>query len=613
VFGLSTFEYGDDGFRDCGVTGLSIHRSAEDMVKLYGVTAIVALAVGGFLAIGVALTRWELVGLLGPQAFYKVLSAHAWFLLIFWLVFMEIAILYVGGPFVLGRRLPLKRVSQAAYAVMVLGAATVVYGIAVQSPPNQAPLLTSYVPLPSPPSFYVGVDLFLLGALVAAVPFLATIWREKREHPGRTLPLVTFGAFVCSIIAAEAIVGGLMTYVPTALWRLGFLEYIDPVWYRQTYWIIGHGSQQINLLAMIVVWYFMTHVVGGAEVASEKVSRFAFVLYLFFINMGAAHHLMSDPGVSVGWRMWNTSYAAYGAVVASMIHAFAIPAGLEAGRRRKNQGGGLFGWLWTAPWRDPGFSATVLSIVLFGFLGGITGVMMGQMQLNMTWHNTLAVPGHFHATVATGTTLAFMGLGFYVVRLVFGRDWVAPALARVQPYLYGGTMAVAALMMMYLGVLFGVPRRHASVMDIPGTAFSFAAARPFFAVFGLFALGAIVAGAVFVLVVVGSLLFGGEFDGLEFSVGRERLRVDRPAATDGGSASDARGASSDSRSDGGAPADAEGAGPGPATGADAADVPDAPHDQSMRGTFVLTLVFFVTFVVLWALNWFLLAQLWSVG
>jgi cytochrome c oxidase subunit 1 len=596
MFGLSNYTYDDDGFRECGVTGLDIHRSAEDMVKLYGVTAIVALAVGGFLAIGVVLTRWEIVGLLGPQDFYKVLSAHAWFLLIFWMVFMEIAILYVGGPFVLGRKLPLKRVSQAAYAVMVLGAATIVYGIAIQSPPNQAPLLTSYVPLPSPPSFYVGVDLFLLGALVAAVPFLATIWREKRENPNRTLPLVSFGAFITSIVAAEAIVGGLMTYVPTALWRLGFLEYIDPVWYRQTYWIIGHGSQQINLLAMITVWYFLTHVLGGAEVASEKVSRFAFVLYLFFINMGAAHHLMSDPGVSVGWRMWNTSYAAYGAVIASMIHAFAIPAGLEAGRRRKNQGGGLFGWLWTSPWRDPGFSATILSIVLFGFLGGITGVMMGQMQLNMTWHNTLAVPGHFHGTVATGTTLAFMGLGFYVVRLVFGRDWVLPSLARLQPYLYGGAMGVAALMMMYLGVLFGVPRRHASVTDIPGTEFGFDAAAPFFAVFGLAALVAIAAGALFVVVAVGSLVFGDEFDGLEFSLGRERLAVDRAAGTDGSPAGDPSGTSSGPRPDGGE-----------------ADVPDAPHDQSMRGTFVLTMVFFLTFVVLWALNWFLLSQLWEVG
>jgi cytochrome c oxidase subunit 1 len=570
MFGLSTFEYGDDGFRTCGVTGLDIHKSAEDMVKLYGLTAIVALLIGGIFAFFVAMTRWELIGLLNPSDFYRYLSVHAWYLLIFWMVFMEIAILYVGGPFVLGRRLALSWLAKAAYGLMAVGALVITYGIWTQEVPNQAPLLTAYAPLPSPASFYLGVIVFLIGALVAALPFLATVWREKREYPSKTLPLITFGAFITSIVAAEAIIGGLVTFVPTLFWRIGMIEHIDAAWYRQMYWIVGHGTQQINLLAMITIWYFMTHVVGGAEVASEKVSRFAFVLYLFFINMGAAHHLMSDPAVGTVWRMWNTSYAAYGAVLASMIHAFAIPAGLEAGRRRKGKGGGLFGWLWSAPWKDPGFSATILSIILFGFLGGITGVMMGQMQLNMTWHNTLAVPGHFHATVATGTTLAFMGLGYYVVRLVFGREWVGGILASIQPYLYGGAMGITALMMMYLGVLFGVPRRHPTVMDIPGTEFSFAIARPFFAIFGLTALLAILGGALFLIIAVASLLAGKKFTG---DPRIEGLR----AAADGG------------------------------------EQADAPHHQRMRGTFVFTLIFLVTFVALWALNWLLLSQVWEVG
>jgi len=571
MFGFSTFSYDDGGYRDCSVTGLRIHKSAEDMVKLFGLTAIVALLIGGIFAIFVALTRWELVGLLAPADFYTFLSIHAWNLLIFWMIFMEIAVLYVGGPYVLGRPLSLPRVAKAGYGLMLGGAVVINVAIWLTKQPNQAPLLTSYAPLPSSPWFYLGVVVFLTGALVAALPFLATIWHEKRENPGQTLPLVAFGAFITSIVAAEAIVGGLITYVPTLLWRVGVLAHIDAAWYRQMYWIVGHGSQQINLLAMISVWYFMTHVVGGAEVASEKVSRSAFVLYLFFINMGAAHHLMSDPGVSAAWRVWNTSYAAYGAVIASMIHAFAIPAGLEIGRRKRGEGGGTFGWLWSAPWKDPGFAATILSIILFGFLGGITGVMMGQMQLNMTWHNTLATVGHFHATVATGTTLAFMGLGYYVLRLVFGREWIARPIATIQPYLYGGAMGVTSLMMMYLGILYGIPRRHPSVMDIPGTEFSFAAARPLFVIFGVMALLSILGGALFVLVAVGTLLGGDRYGG--------SLPVERPT-----------------------------------TVADGGDHDDTAHHLlSMRGTFILTSVFLGVFVVMWALNWYLLSQLWQVG
>jgi len=50
---------------------------------------------------------------------------------------------------------------------------------------------------------------------------------------------------------------------------------------------------------------------------------------------------------------------------------------------------------------------------------------MGQIQVNMTWHNTLATVGHFHATVALGTTLAFFGLVLFVIKTMFRRDFVS--------------------------------------------------------------------------------------------------------------------------------------------------------------------------------------------
>ncbi len=568
MLGLSTFEYNQDGYRECSVTNLKIHKSAEDMVKLFGLTSIIALAIGGIFALFVALTRWRLISLLTAQDFYTYLSLHAWYLLIFWMVFMEIAILYVGGPLVLERKLPLKKLSKTAWGVMVVGGLIITAAIWFTSQSDNPPLLTSYVPLPSSWQFYLGAIIFILGTVLAALPFFVTIWKQKITD-SKSLPLITFGAFITSIIALEALVGGLITYIPTFLWRIEVLEYIDPAWYRQMYWMIGHGTQQINLLAMITIWYFMTHIVGDAEVASEKISRSAFVLYLFFINMGAAHHLLSDPAISTGWKLWNTSYAAYGAVIASMIHAFAIPAGLEAGRRRKNKGSGIFGWLWSSPWENPGFSATILSIILFGFLGGITGVMMGQFQLNMTWHNTLAVPGHFHGTVATGTTLAFMGLGYYILRLIFGRDWIGKKLASIQPYLYASSMGIAVLMMMYLGVLFGIPRRWPTGINIPGTGFSYSSANLFFAIFGITAIIAVIAGAIFIAVAVGSLLIGKKFTATE--------STNTAGKTDGGKKN------------------------------------KSIHEFSMRGTFTLTIAFLVVFVILWAMNWFLLSQLWSIG
>jgi cytochrome c oxidase subunit 1 len=225
------------------------------------------------------------------------------------------------------------------------------------------------------------------------------------------------------------------------------------------WWGLGHQSQQINVCAMVSVWYFLATLTVGARPLNQAVCRGAFVLYILFINLASAHHLLVDPGVSAGWKIWNTSYAMYLAVLASMIHGFTVPASVEVALRKKGYNKGLFQWLAKAPWKNPGFSAFFLSLVIFGFIGGITGVTLGTQQINIIAHNTLRIPGHFHATVVGGTTLAFMGLAYYVVPLIFQREYPMKKLARIQPYLFGGGIVLMSMGMSFAGS-YGVPRRH---------------------------------------------------------------------------------------------------------------------------------------------------------
>src|SRR5690606_18971022 len=133
-------------------------------------------------------------------------------------------------------------------------------------------------------------------------------------------------------------------------------------------------------------------------------------------------------------------------------------SGMELGMRRRGYPDGLFGWLRRAPWADPGFSSLIFSIVVFGFVGGITGVTIGTEQINIIVHNTLRVPGHFHSTVVSGTVMAFMGLTYYVIPLIFRRQIAFWPLARIQPYLFAGGMLIFVIAMTLAGN-FGVPRR----------------------------------------------------------------------------------------------------------------------------------------------------------
>jgi cytochrome c oxidase subunit 1 len=264
---------------------------------------------------------------------------------------------------------------------------------------------------------------------------------------------------------------------------------------------------------MVSVWYLLGTLTVGSKPLNQAVCRGAFVLYILFINLASAHHILVDPGVGAGWKIWNTSYAMYLAVLASMIHGFTVPASIEVALRKQGHNKGLFGWLAKAPWKNPGFSAFFLSLLIFGFIGGITGVTLGTQQINIIAHNTLRIPGHFHATVVGGTSLAFMGLAYYVVPLIFKREYPMRWLARIQPYLFGGGILLLSMGMSFAGS-YGVPRRHWDV-EFSGAKFAVGFDPGAHLMLGLLGIGGVVAFTgllVFILQTVWAVFLGEKIE-----------------------------------------------------------------------------------------------------
>jgi cytochrome c oxidase subunit 1 len=493
--------------RTCDTTGLPVCLTAQLFIKLNAVCAVVFLLVGGTAALLLALTRWPAVHLLPADWFYRILTLHGLNMLIFWILFMEVAILYFASTTLLNSRLASKGVAWAAFGMMLVGAlmvdATILAGKADV-------LMTSYAPLQGHPAFYLGIILVAVGTLTAVGNFFGTLYIAKRDKTySGSVPLVVFGATAAGIIAVVTLAHGAIVMIPTFLWSLGLVHAPDPAWYRLIWWGLGHQSQQVNVTAMVSVWYLLATLTTGAKPLNQGVCRGAFVLYILFINLASAHHLLVDPGVSAGWKIWNTSYAMYLAVLASMIHGFTVPASVEVALRKKGHDKGLFGWLAAAPWKNPGFSAFFLSLVIFGFIGGITGVTLGTEQINIIAHNTLRIPGHFHATVVGGTSLAFMGLAYYVVPLVFQREYYARGLARVQPFVFAAGITLMSMGMSFAGS-YGVPRRHWDV-EFTGAQFSAGFDASAHVMLGLLGIGgtlAFIGLLMFILLTVAAVFFG---------------------------------------------------------------------------------------------------------
>ena len=565
-------------FRQCPVSGLKIDSQAESLIKWNAVVAVVCLLIGGISALLLVLTRWEAVHLLPPVWYYRLLTAHGLNMLIFFIIFFEMSVLYFAGPIILNCRLPAPKLGWVGFGLMLVGA--IMVEVMVFS--GRADVtFTSYPPLKAHSLYYLGIILFAVGALIGSSLFIATILVAKKEktYPG-SMPLVTFGALTAAIIAVVTLVHGALIFIPTFLWSLGLME-IDPQVYRLLFWGLGHCSQQINMAAMVSIWYLLAGLTVGGVVLNEKISRMAFFLYILFISMASAHHLLVDPGFGPAWKIWNTSYAMYLAVLASMIHGFTVPAGIEMGQRLRGYTNGTFEWLRKAPWGDPGFSGMFLSLVIFGFLGGITGVTLGTEQINIMAHNTMRIPGHFHVTVVGGTALSFMAVTYYLIPLIFQKQVRMYKLARIQPYLFGVGITLMSVSMTFMG-LFGVPRRHydSSFADALFKVEFNPAVALMQAGMGIGGILAVTGLVSYVLITVASVFFGRKFDG-------ENLEAAHGHVPPGVLAL-------------------------PAQVHEGPEV-EAVHKKGAPGTFILVMIFLFFFVLYYFVNWKMLAQLWKIG
>ncbi len=498
-------------FRVCPDSGFYFDKSAESLMKVNAVAGAVCLLIAGILALGVVLTRWQEVHLLPADMFYQVLTGHGINALIFWVIFFEMAILYFASSTLLRTRLAAPGWAWAGFVLMIVGA--VMNNVAVLQG-NSSVMMTSYAPMQAAPHFYLGLILFAVGALIGCFVFLGTlvIAKADKTYEG-SVPLVTFGALTACIIAIFTIASGAIILVPTFFWSIGYINHIDAEMYRIIWWAMGHSSQQINVAAHVSIWYLIVGLLIGARPMSEKVSRMAFLLYILFLQLASAHHILVDPGISAEWKVFNTSYAMYLAVLASMIHGLTVPGSMEVAQRSKGLTKGLFEWLRKAPWGNPVFSGFFFSLIIFGFLGGITGVVMGTEQINLIIHNTIYVPAHFHATVAVGTTLAFMALTYLLIPVLFRRALFLPWVAKMQPYVFSAGMTLMILFMLGAGTL-GVSRRHWD-MDFTGAILSFEYPGTAYMMMAVGAIGGvlgILGGAMYLIVTVGSLIFGSKLD-----------------------------------------------------------------------------------------------------
>jgi len=387
------------------------------------------------------------------KSYYQGLTLHGVLNALVWTTFFITGFLTFNMIYGLKRSLRYPKLNAVGFWMMVVGLATAAVPILL----NQASVLyTFYPPLKAHWGYYLGLTLVVVGSWVEGWGFYATYMQWRKENPNTRTPFIAFASLITMVLWQLCTVGIAAEILTMLLpWSLGLIANVDPQLARTYFWFTGHPLVYFWLLPAYISWYAMLPKQVGGKMFSDTLARLSFWLFLILSTPLGFHHQYVDPGVPPAWKYLH-SILTTSVFFPSMMTAFTVIASLEYGAR-KNGGKGAFGWILKLPWKNPSVTAQLFAGLIF-FFGGIGGLANASYNVNLVLHNTAFIPGHFHLTVATGVTLSFMGISYWLVPYVTGKKLWKPQWGVIQAWLWFVGMIFFSNSMHVLGLL-GAPRR----------------------------------------------------------------------------------------------------------------------------------------------------------
>jgi cytochrome c oxidase subunit 1 len=384
--------------------------------------------------------------------YYLSVTAHGVLMALVFTTFFIMGLGYALSQATLGRIVG-RRTAWFAFWLALAGTVGAAYTILAG---QSTVLYTFYPPLQAHPLFYIGATLLVVGSWIWGGVIIASIRSWRREHPAQAMPLAMHGTLANIIIWYLATTGLAIEVVGMLIpWSLGWVETIDPMLARTLFWWFGHPLVYFWLLPAYVLWYTVLPQVAGGRLFSDPLARMVFILFVLLSTPVGFHHQFADPGISANWKLAHT-ITTFAILYPSLVTAFTVIASLEVAGRLKGATG-LFNWLGRLPWRDPFFVSVALAMISFTF-GGFGGAINAAYAMNSMVHNTAWIMGHFHVTLGTTVTLSFMGVTYWLLPRMMGRELRFRGLALAQPYLWFIGMSFFSISYHVAG-LRGLPRR----------------------------------------------------------------------------------------------------------------------------------------------------------
>ena len=450
-------------------------QDAKVIAIQYSITALsiglVALVLSWMMRLQLAFP--ELVPFLGAAEYYQFVTMHGMIMVIYLLT-----ALFLGGfgnyliPLMVGARdMVFPYVNMVSYWVYLLAVLVLVASFFVPGGPTGAGW-TLYPPQAitsgTPGGDGLGIvlmlislSIFVVGFTMGGLNYIITVLQARTR--GMTLmrmPLSVWGIFTATCLALFAfpalIVSCIMMTLDSLLGTSFFMPAMNqfgeqlsysggsPILFQHLFWFFGHPEVYIVALPAFGIVSDLISVHARKNIFGYRMMVWAIVIIGALSFIVWAHHMYVS-----GMNPW------FGFFFATTTLIIAVPTAIK-----------VYNWVLTL-WRGNIRLTTpmlfALAFIITFVNGGITGLFLGNVIVDVPLSDTYFVVAHFHMVMGIAPILVVFGAIYHWYPLITGR-FLHEGMGKFHFWISFLGSYLIYFPMHYLGFV-GVPRRYYEMYD----------------------------------------------------------------------------------------------------------------------------------------------------
>ncbi len=309
----------------------------------------------------------------------------------------------------------------------------------------------------------VSIALFSIASLMGSINFITTVLDMRTQGMSlMRMPLTCWGWFVTAIISLLAfgvlLAAGMLLlmdrnlstsfFIPAGLVVSDQVQNRSggsPILWQHLFWFFGHPEVYIAILPGMGIVSTVLSVFSRKPIFGYRAMVYAMCAIAFLGFFVWGHH------------MFISGMSPYSSITFSLVTlAVGVPSAIKT-----------FNWLGTI-WGGR-IQFTTAMLFSLGFVsvfvsGGLTGLFLGQPAIDLYFHDTYFVVGHFHMIMGVAAIFAMFSAMYYWFPKMYGR-MMNDKLGHWHFYLtFIGVYAIF-VPMHFLGIL-GAPRRYSDFKEL---------------------------------------------------------------------------------------------------------------------------------------------------